>query len=332
MKKSTIKLLGLSMVALLLVTGCGKVPKLENGQDAVVTLKGTDISVDDLYNEIKERYALDSLLKLIDTKILNKEYKDTDEIKDAVQDEIDSMVQQYGGGDEQALLQQTTSAWGISTMKDLTKYMNLQNKRKKAVEDYAKSLVSDKEIEDYYEENIFGDISARHILISPDVTSDATDAEKEKAEKEALKEAKEIIRQLNDGAKFEDLAKEHSDDEASAKNGGLLSDFVHGEMAEEFEKAARELENGKYTTEPVKTQFGYHIILKVSQKDKPKLKTVKDDIIDELGSQKLSDDKTLQVTALVELRKKYNVKIQDSSLKDQYNKYISNMKEQLNSN
>ena len=100
MKKNTFKLFGLSMAALLLVTGCGKVPKLDNGQDAVVTLKGEDISVNTLYDELKERYALDALLKLIDTEILNQKYKDTDESKKEVQDEIDLMIQQYGQGSE----------------------------------------------------------------------------------------------------------------------------------------------------------------------------------------------------------------------------------------
>ena len=60
------------VVVLVLVTGCGKVPKLENGQDAVVTLEGNDISIDNLYNEVKERYALSALIDMIDTEILNK--------------------------------------------------------------------------------------------------------------------------------------------------------------------------------------------------------------------------------------------------------------------
>ena len=73
MKKNTIKLLSASMISMLLITGCGKVAKLKNGQEAVVTMKGKDISVETLYNEVKERYALESLIKLIDTQILNKE-------------------------------------------------------------------------------------------------------------------------------------------------------------------------------------------------------------------------------------------------------------------
>ena len=329
MKKNTIKVLGISMAVLLLVSGCGKVPKLKNGEEAVVTLKGDDISVDDLYNAVKEKYALSALIDLIDTEILNKKYKDTKEMKQEVEDEIDAMVEQYGGGDEAKLLEQTWSAWGIDTMDELKDYMMLQYKRNKAVEDYAKSLVSDSEIEDYYNEYIFGDISAKHILIAPDVDSSATDAVKADQEKKALEKAKEVIKKLDAGESFDDLAKEYSTDESTKDDGGKLADFVHGDMPDEFEKAALALENGKYTTEPVKTQYGYHIIYKVSQKDKPKLKTVKDDSLEKLGSEKLNSDATIQVTALDELRDEYKVKIQDDQLKNQYDRYISNSKKQL---
>ena len=46
-----------TLAILLLATGCGKVPKLENGQEAVVTMKGEDISVDSLYESLKKDYA-----------------------------------------------------------------------------------------------------------------------------------------------------------------------------------------------------------------------------------------------------------------------------------
>ena len=329
MKKNTIKVLGISMAVLLVVTGCGKVPKLKNGEEAVVTLKGDDISVDTLYNAVKEKYALNTLLDLIDTEILNKKYKDTKESKNEVEDQIDTMIEQYGGGDESKLLEQTWSAWGIDTMDELTDYLTLQYKRNKAVEDYAKSLVSDDDVKDYYDEYIFGDISAKHILIAPDADVNDTDAVKEAAEKEALKKAKEVIKKLNDGEDWDKLAKEYSTDESNKDDGGKLPDFVHGDMVEEFEQAALKLEKGKYTTEPVKTQYGYHIIYKIKQAKKPALKTVKDDILEELGKKELTNDPTIQVTALDSLRDDYKVKFQDDSLKDQYDRYISNAKKQL---
>ena len=331
MKKNTIKVIGTLSAILLFATGCGKVPKLENGQDAVVTLDGENISVDMLYKEMKDKFALSVLLDLMDSEILNKKYKDTEESKKEIQEQIDLMIQQYGQGSEAALLQQTYSAWGIDTIDGLRDYLTLQYKRNKAIEDYAKSIVTEEEINKLYEEKIFGDISARHILIAPEVDSNATDAEKTAANEEALKKANEVISKLNNGEKFEDLAKEYSDDESNASNGGKLNDFVHGQMVEEFENAAKNLEIGKYTTTPVKTTYGYHIIYKESQKDKPELKTVKDDIIEEIANDKLTNDQTLQVTALEELRKEYKVNIQDDTLKKQYETYLENAKKQLES-
>ncbi len=329
MKKNTIKLVGTTMAVLLFITGCGKVPKLKNGEEAIITLDSENISVDTLYKEIKEKFGLSVLLDLMDTKILNKEYKDTDESKKEIKDQIDLLIQQYGGGSEATLLQQTYSAWGVDTMDELNDYLTLQYKRNLAIEDYSKTIVTDDEINEFYENKIFGDISAKHILISPEVDSSATDAEKTAADEEALKKAKEIISRLNNNEDFEALAKEFSDDEASASNGGKLNDFIHGDMVEEFEEAAKNLEVGKYTTTPVKTTYGYHIIYKENQKDKPELKTVKDDIIEEIAQQKLEDDATLQITALENLRKKYNIEIQDDTLKAQYETYLENAKQQL---
>lgn len=314
----------LLIISLFMITGCGKVPKLKDGKDAVVTLKGNDISVDDLYDEMKEKYALSVLLDMVDTQILNDKYEDTKELKQQVNDQIDAWVSQFGS--EQQLLQQTQNSWGISTMDGVREYLMLQFKKESALNDYAKDIVTDKEINDYYDEKIFGDIKAKHILIKPDVSDNMTAEQKKTKEDEALKTAKEVITKLKNGENFDDLAKEYSDDEGTKDKGGLLNDFTHGTMVTEFEEAAKKLENGKYTTEPVKTQYGYHIIYKVSQKDKPKLKTVKDDIIDSIANEKINTDSTLGVTALEELRKDYKVEIQDKTLKTQYENYLNNIK------
>ena len=324
------KLLISMLVVLLCVTGCGKIPKLENGQDAVVTLKGKDISVDSLYGEMKDRYALSVLLDMMDEQILNDKYEDTDEQKENIEAQISAWISQFG--DENTLLQQTNSAWGISTMDGLKDYLKLQYKRNLAVEDYAKEIVSEDEINKFYDEKIFGDITAKHILIKPETKDNMTDDEKKAAEEEALKQAKEIITKLKNGEDFDELAKNNSDDEATASKGGKLDKFTHGTMKEEFEEAAKNLEVGKYTTEPVKTTYGYHIILKVSQEDKPELKVVKDDIIEEIAEDKVNEDSTLQITALEELRKDYKVEIQDKTLKSQYETYLTNAKANASNN
>lgn len=320
MKKKLICILAV----LLLVTSCGKVPKLKNGDEAVVTMKDGDISVEDLYSEMKEKYALDMLITKIDTAILNNVYKTDDEEKNYIDKQLETIKYYYETyyKSQYKSFQEYLTQNGVESEDELKENIRLTYKRNKAIKDYVKSIITDKEIEKYYDEEIFGDISASHILIKPEYDDNASDEEKKEAEKKALKEAKEVIAKLKKGEDFAELAKEYSDDSSNSKSGGKLADFNHGQMVEAFEEAAKELKVGSYTTTPVKTEFGYHIILKTAQKDKPALKEVKDDIISDLTDEKLKDDSSLEVTALVELRKKHKVEIQDKDIKKLYEAYV----------
>lgn len=318
------KILLATLITVLMVTGCGKVPKLENGQDAVVTMTGGDISVDSLYSELKDKYALNILINKIDRQILEELYPESDDEKDYIKKQIETIKYYYEQyyKSQYSSFQEYLTQNGVENEEDLKSNLSLTYKRNQAVEKYVKSLITDKEINKYYQDEIFGDISAKHILIAPDVKEGATDEEKKAAEEAALKEAKEVIAQLQDGGDFDELAKKYSDDSSNKDKGGKLGDFNHGQMVEEFENAAKEMKSGTYSTTPVKTQYGYHIIYKISQKDKPELKDVKDDIIDDLADQKLEEDSTLEAKALVELRKEKKVEIQDSKLKEQYESYV----------
>lgn len=320
MKKKLICILAV----LLLVTSCGKVPKLKNGDEAVVTMKDGDISVEKLYSEMKEKYALDMLITKIDTAILNNVYKTDDEEKNYIDKQLETIKYYYETyyKSQYKSFQEYLTQNGVESEDELKENIRLTYKRNKAVKDYVKSIITDKEIEKYYDEEIFGDISASHILIKPEYDDNASDEEKKESEKKALKEAKEVIAKLKKGEDFAELAKEYSDDSSNSKSGGKLADFNHGQMVEAFEDAAKDLKVGSYTTTPVKTEFGYHIILKTAQKDKPALKEVKDDIISDLTDEKLKDDSSLEVTALVELRKKHKVEIQDKDIKKLYEAYV----------
>jgi peptidyl-prolyl cis-trans isomerase C len=110
----------------------------------------------------------------------------------------------------------------------------------------AKSVVSDAEIQaeyDKFKAQAGGtEYRARHILV----------------EKED--EAKALIKQLNGGASFEELAKKNSKDPGSGANGGDLDFAAPGSYVPEFSQAMVKLKKGEMTQEPVKTQFGYHII------------------------------------------------------------------------
>ena len=73
-------------------------------------------------------------------------------------------------------------------------------------------------------------------------------------------EAIAIVGRLNKGEGFANLAKELSIDKGSAKRGGDLGLFGRGMMVKGFEEAAFKLKKGELTQDPVKTEFGYHII------------------------------------------------------------------------
>ena len=330
------------LIALLILgctAGCGKVPKLSNGKEAVVSFEDTKISIsaDDLYNEIKEKYALSSLIDMIDNSILLKEYQKSDsDAKKYADEQLESIKKYYvdddGKYDEKSLLSALSQYYGISSLDGFKEMLKLTYYRNKAVDDYAKNSITDKQVQKYYDEEYVGDISCKHILIAPKTTDSMSDAEKKKAEEAALKTAKEVIKKLNDGAKFDDLAKEYNDDDSNKDKGGDLGYFNKGDMVTEFETAAYALKLNKYTTTPVKTKFGYHIILKTGEKEKEALDKVKDTIITTLADKAKEDDNTMQINALVELRKKYGMKIEDSSLSKQYSNYISNQILQAQSN
>jgi parvulin-like peptidyl-prolyl isomerase len=122
--------------------------------------------------------------------------------------------------------------------------------------------VDEPAIRKYFDEHKgeFEKVEARHILIkfkgSPVPNREG---KPELTEEQALAKAQEIRGKLTAGEDFAKLAKEESDDVGSGANGGALGEFGHGQMVPEFEKAAFALPVGQ-VSEPVKTQFGYHVI------------------------------------------------------------------------
>jgi peptidyl-prolyl cis-trans isomerase C len=115
------------------------------------------------------------------------------------------------------------------------------------MEDFkTKNPVGDAEAQAEYDKfktaNTGNEYRARHILV-----------EKEE-------DAKALIEQIKGGANFEELAKKNSKDTGSATNGGDLDFANPNNFVPEFSKAMTALQKGEMTQEPVKSQFGYHII------------------------------------------------------------------------
>jgi hypothetical protein len=134
----------------------------------------------------------------------------------------------------------------------------------------AKTKTDEASARKYYDEHKsdYLQVKARHILIrykgsAVPLKKDA----KELTEEEALAKAKEIRQKLVDGADFATLAKAESDDAGSGANGGDLGTFGHGRMVPAFEQVAFTIPVGELS-EPVKSQFGYHIIKVESRQEK----------------------------------------------------------------
>jgi len=329
--KRKIFLLSLS---LFLLCGCGKIPKLKNGEEAVVTFKdGKKISADDLYQKLKKDYALDATINLIDRTILETEFKK--DIKDAekyAESTIKSMRETYGS--EEELLQAIQYYTNFSSIDAYQEYIYINYLQNKAAEEYAKTEVSDKDVKKYYEDVYFGDISINHILITPSVKSNASEDEKKKAEDAAKKKAEEVIAKLDAAKKegkdiketFTALAKEYSDDKSTNKSGGALGYINLNKLDSNYDElvnAATKMKKNEYSANVITTSLGYHVILKVDQKEKAELSKVEDDIRTILSKNVLSTDSVIVLKAMQHYRKAYDMDIIDSDIQSQYSKYMN---------
>lgn len=145
---------------------------------------------------------------------------------------------------------------------------------------------TEKELHSFYEQNLalFKEpekVHVKHILVAVGQNADNQSLDK------ANERIKEIQQKLKEGQSFEKLASEYSEDKASAQNGGELGWFTRGEMVPKFENAAFALEKAGQISEPIRTQFGFHLI-KLIEKQADKQKTfaqAKNDIIEKIKQQ-----------------------------------------------
>lgn len=293
-----------------------RIATLKDGTQPVAEIDGYTVTANDLYEDMKDVYSISSLLDKIDNKILEEKYPETDEMNDELKQQAESYYsayKQYYKMDKETFLSNN----GFGSEKAFLEYLRLQYRRNKYAEDYIKTLISDKEVEKYYEDKVYGDINTKHILVKVD--SSASDEDKKKAEDLA----KEIISKLNNGKSF-DVVKEEYKDQITYEELGYKSYNANLESA--YMEAMQKLENNSYSKEPVKTSYGYHVIYRIDQKEKPALEDVKEEIIDSLVSEKKSEDKNISYVALDKMREESGLKFSDTVLEKKYNTYMSQYK------
>ena len=322
-------------VCSLLLCGCGKIPTLSNGDEAVVTFKeGEMISANDFYEEIKNSFGLDTLLNMIDKYIFEAEFPDEMENGEAyAKAAIDQLRTNYETEEE---LLQALQYYGYQTVEAYQNFVYISYMQNVAIEAYVRNNITEEELQDYYDNDVYPDMTISHILITPDVTDDMSDEEKEEAENTAKEQIENIIDELNEAkdngedieSTFAKLAKEYSEDDDTKDDGGNLGEINIGSLDSNYDeliKAANSLKDGEYSTEVITTELGYHVILKTATGEKASYDDSVDSMKDAITEDKLNNDQSLMVDAIRYYRELYELDIVDSELDNQYSIYMNNL-------
>ncbi len=177
-------------------------------------------------------------------------------------------------------------------------YVRRRLLREQYFEKQLKGAISEADAKKIYDQRVAqlkseDEVAARHILVDTE------------------EKAKEILAKIKAGGDFAALAKENSTDTGSKEQGGFLGYFGRGQMVPEFEKAAFTMIKGQ-VSEPVKTNFGWHIIKLEDRRRKPppSFDEVKETILNSLAVLKAQE-------VVAALRKKANVEYVDDDIKKQ---------------
>ena len=253
-------------------------------KEAVVESKAGDISKEEFYNVMKDRYGDQVLQEMIYEKVLSDKYTVSDkEVKAKVKELKDQMGENFD-----TALQSS----GYSSEADLKKALKIGMLQEKAA--IADINVKEAEVKEAYK-NYKPDLKARHILVKDKKT------------------AEEVEAKLDKDGDFAALAKEYSTDTGTAANGGDLGWFSTGEMVPEFEEAAAKLKKDEIS-KPVKSEFGYHVIQLLDKKEKESYEDMKKDLEYKLKVAQIDQTKVQGI--LDSEVKKANVKVKDKDLKD----------------
>lgn len=250
----------------------------KQAQGGMLKALGVDVKSDKnsfIYLMIKDRVTNELIVKtLLNEEMAKRNIEATNEdVENAVKEIIDKL----GSKEQLDLLLKQNGITASQFKKDLKEEV----KMKKLAKELGSSSVSDAEAKKFYDENTDkfkhpDKVRASHILISVN-PEEITEGIKSKSkdiddntvkaklgEEIQAKEAKanELLAQLKkDPSQFAKLAKENSDDTASAAKGGDLGFFAEKEMVPEFSKAAFSMKPNTISDKPIRTQYGYHIIM-----------------------------------------------------------------------
>lgn len=281
-----------TLFALTVAASIGLAACSNPGDEVVVSTSAGDITQEEFYNHVKDIAGDQLLQQVVVEKILSDKYKVTDE---EIDEELKAVKDELGEGYEAALAQENLTEEKLKTN---IRFSLLQQKAVADVE------VTDEEIQKYYDQ-ASKELNARHILV----------------EDEAL--AKELVEKLKAGGDFAALAKENSTDPGSGEKGGDLGWFTIGTMVPAFNDAAYALEIDEIS-EPVKSDFGYHIIQVLDKrdvKDYGTLEDKKEEIREAIAATK--GDWNIKMAELI---KEAKVEVKDADLKGAFSQFTTEEK------
>ena len=236
MKKVAIALLSVTLIS---SSACAENKEAENKNIVATYSEG----------EVTSEQVMEQFKPMLDMQPENKDKKFS---------ELDKNVQEMlvKGFINQKLFEKEAEKLGIRSSEDFKKKIKAaesQLLQQELIERQLKTAVTDKLIDEEYNKlakELKGqkEIRVAHILVDTE------------------EKAKEIKKKLNKGSKFEDLVKECSKDEGSKANGGELGYVMKGQLVPEFENKAFSMKQDEIS-DPVKTQFGWHIIKALDSRD-----------------------------------------------------------------
>ena len=294
-----------------------RIATLKDGTQPIAHVNGETITADDLYTDMKKMYSVNILLNKIDDMILVEKYPEDKDMTTEVNDTAEyyySMYEQYQNITKEQFLTEN----GFANEEEFLEALKLDYRRNKYFDSYVEGLIDEKDIEKYYEDDVFGDVDSKHILVKIDNNS-----EDGLSDADAKKLANEIIKKLNDGKKWDEVIEEYKD---KIVNEELGYNAFNASLESSYLEECKKLEVGKYSKTPVLTSYGYHIVYKIAQKEKPALKDVKDDVLEILATKKKNADTNLYSKSLVIMREEAKLEFEDTKLGDEYNEYIKNYK------
>ncbi len=168
-------------------------------------------------------------------------------------------------------------------------------------------------LKSFEKRNSRGEILVAHIMVK--IPKGATEQDKTNAKAKA----KELYDKVKAGEKFEEIARQFSDDKQTSDQGGQLQPFKSGRFPKSFEDAAFALKNNSDISEPVETQYGWHIIKRIDKKTLPPFADMKNDL-----KAKVSRDSRSQMgkVALVARVKKNNGFKENLKARDEFKTII----------